>query len=62
MLKSLIKQHFDMWVRTRWVKTIHREYLKMDKFKRKYDMKRYVVKTLADEFIKRYGDTPLKGE
>ena len=61
-MKKLLKQTFELLVRKRWLKTIDKEINKMQKYKTKYNVQRYVIDHLVAEYNKRYTDSKIKSE
>lgn len=62
MLRKLIKESFDLWVRMRWLKTISKETEKRNKAYEKFCRHRQVANKLYEEYLKLYPDTIQKGE
>ena len=55
-LKKLLKQSFELTVRTRWLKTIDKEVDKRNKLKIKLDTSQYIIDELVKEYEKKYND------
>lgn len=55
-LKKLLKQSFELTVRTRWLKTIDKEVNKRNKLKIKLDTSQYIIDELVKEYEKKYND------
>lgn len=55
-LKKLLKQSFELTVRTRWLKTIDKEVDKRNKLKIKLDTSQYIIDQLIKEYEKKYND------
>ena len=55
-MKELLKRRFELWVKMRWLKSIHKEVDKRNRFYEKYKRSEYVVSELVKEYQSRYGD------
>lgn len=55
-LKKLLKQSFELTVRTRWLKIIDKEVDKRNKLKIKLDTSQYIIDELVKEYEKKYND------
>ena len=55
-LKKLLKQSFELTVRTRWLKTIDKEVNKRNKLKIKLDASQYIIDELIKEYENKYND------
>ena len=53
---ELLKRSFDLWVKKRWLKTIEKENDKCNKLSKKLLMQKYVLNSLLDEYMKKYGE------
>lgn len=60
MLRKLMKERFDLWVKMRWLKTIEKETDKRNKLYHKYNRQSHVVDELVKEYCKLYPDTPIR--
>lgn len=61
MIKQMIKQSFEFWVRMRWLKEIDKQINKYNKLKRKTDMALYTFHALCDEYKEKYGEDLRNG-
>lgn len=55
-MKELIKQTFELWVRTLWLKEINKVTKKRDKALEEYQRHQYVADEMYKEFCKQYPD------
>ena len=55
-MAELLKRSFELFVKTRWLKTIDKECDKYNKIKNKLSCQQYVVNSLLAEYKKIYGE------
>ena len=53
---ELLKQSFELFVKTRWLKSIDKECDKYNKIRRKLSRQQYVINSLLVEYKKKYGE------
>lgn len=62
MLKKLLKERFELFVKMRWLKTIEKETDKLHKLRSKTKRQRYVLRKLVEKYNELYREDPLTPE
>lgn len=60
-LKQLIKESFDLWVRSRWLKEIDRAANRLKKAQAKVSTEQYAIKALIQRYNEIYDDPIFVG-
>jgi hypothetical protein len=56
MLKKLLKESFELWVKKRWLKEIDSSVTRYNKHKDKANREKYVMNRLIEEYKKIYNE------
>ena len=56
-MKEFFKKMFELQIRMLWLKSIHKEVDKRNRFYEKYQRSKHVISELVKEYQSRYGDS-----